>query len=160
MLRKASNAVLLPVSTKLTPEGSCNTPIVAPASLLMSTFPRSYPRFGKWLCCLFPSYPKSGFDLCCIYFPNLSQIYPGFFGKQAILSVCLSVLQHGPELVTLAASPNNESATHTLRMHTYHQSQRTPSGCARFNQSLFIAILLSRVQIVQRSTMKSSRQDP
>ncbi len=81
----ASNAVLLPVSTKLTPEGSCNTPIVAPASLLMSTFPRSYPRFGKWLCCLFPSYPKSGFDLCFIYFPNLSQIYPGFFGKQAIL---------------------------------------------------------------------------
>jgi hypothetical protein len=85
MLRKASNAVLLPVSTNLTLEGSCNTPIVAPASLLMSTFPRSYPRFGKWLCDLFPSYPKSGFDLCCKTVPDLSQIYPVFSGKQAIL---------------------------------------------------------------------------
>ncbi len=32
------------------------------------------------------------------------------------------------------------------------KAQRTPSGCTRLNRSLSIAILLSRVQIVQRST--------
>ncbi len=65
------------------------------------------------------------------------------------LSVCLSGLhhglQHGPRW-TLAGSPNNENATHTLRMHT---SQSNLSLRSFYQESRY-----------SRCLPRSSRQDP